>query len=78
MTDVKHSFLDGRPKRLLIGGQWVEAASGRTFDTVNPATGQVIAQIAEGAEEDVDRAVNAARTAFDGQWAVSNRSIGNS
>jgi aldehyde dehydrogenase (NAD+) len=68
MTDVKHSFLDGRPKRLLIGGQWVEAASGRTFDTVNPATGQVIAQIAEGAEEDVDRAVNAARTAFDGQW----------
>jgi phenylacetaldehyde dehydrogenase len=57
------------PKRLLIGGDWVEAASGKTFDTVNPATGEVLAQIAWGDVEDIDRAVRVARTAFDsGPW----------
>ena len=42
MTNNQHPFLDGKPKRLLIGGQWVEALSGRTFDSVNPSTGKVI------------------------------------
>jgi aldehyde dehydrogenase (NAD+) len=60
--------LDGRPKRLLIDGEWVPAASGRTFDSVNPSTGQVIAQLAEGDAADVDRAVAAARAAFEGPW----------
>jgi aldehyde dehydrogenase (NAD+) len=69
MTETNHPFLDGKPKRMLIGGRWVEALSGRTFDSVNPATGRVIAQLAEGGEEDVDRAVNAARTAFEGPWS---------
>ena len=69
MTDNEHRFLDGKPKRLLIGGQWVEALSGRTFDSVNPSTGKVIAQLAEGGAEDVDRAVAAARTAFEGPWS---------
>ncbi len=69
MTDTAHPFLDGKPKRMLIGGQWVGALSGRTFDSVNPATGKVIAQLAEGGEEDVDRAVAAARTAFEGSWS---------
>jgi aldehyde dehydrogenase (NAD+) len=69
MSGTQHPFLDGKPKRMLIGGQWVEALSGRTFDSVNPATGKVIAQLAEGAEEDVDRAVAAARTAFEGPWS---------
>ena len=69
MTDTIHPFLDGKPKQMLIGGQWVAAQSGRTFDTVNPATGKVIAQLAEGAEEDVHRAVAAARTAFEGPWS---------
>ena len=69
MSQPTHPFLDGKPKRLLIGGQWVEAMSGRTFDTVNPATGKVIAQLAEGGAEDVDRAVAAARTAFEGPWS---------
>ena len=58
-----------QPKRLLIGGEWVEAASGKTFETVNPATGEVLADIAGGEAEDIDRAVRAARAAFDdGPW----------
>src|SRR5215212_6894944 len=58
------------PGRLFIGGEWVDAASGKTFDTVNPATGEVLTQVAEGAAEDVDRAVRAARAAFDeGKWS---------
>lgn len=54
----------------LIDGQWQPAASGKTFATVNPATEEEIAQIAEGDAEDVDRAVQAARRAFDdGPWS---------
>ena len=52
------------PKRLLIDGEWVEAASGRTFQTIDPATEEVLAEIAHGDAEDVDRAVRAARRAF--------------
>src|ERR1700680_3650991 len=56
--------------RLLINGKWVEAASGKTFPTYNPATGDVLSQIAEGDREDIDRAVKAARTAFEkGPWS---------
>jgi phenylacetaldehyde dehydrogenase len=58
-----------QPKRLLIGGEWVEAASGRTFESLNPATGDVLAEIAWGDVEDIDRAVRAARRAFEeGAW----------
>src|SRR5215218_6229009 len=58
------------PGRLFIGGEWVDAASGRTFDSVNPATGEVLTQVAEGDAADVDRAVAAARRAFDeGKWS---------
>jgi acyl-CoA reductase-like NAD-dependent aldehyde dehydrogenase len=54
---------------MLIGGRWVTAADGRTFDTYNPATGEVIAHVPEAGPEDVDRAVRAARQAFDsGKW----------
>jgi acyl-CoA reductase-like NAD-dependent aldehyde dehydrogenase len=54
---------------MLIGGKWVEAASGKTFDTINPSTGQVLAKVAEADAEDVDRAVAAARRAFEsGSW----------
>lgn len=63
-----HPFLDGKPKRMLIDGKWLEAASGKTFATVNPATGETLAQVAEGEAEDIDRAVAAARRAFDGPW----------
>lgn len=55
--------------QLLIDGQFVNAASGKTFPTFDPRTGDVIANVAEGDAEDVDRAVKAARTAFDeGPW----------
>lgn len=63
---TRHPFLTGRPKRLFIDGRWEEAASGKTFDTLNPSTGEVLAAVAEGDREDIDRAVAAARRAFDG------------
>ncbi|MEB2346680.1 MAG: aldehyde dehydrogenase family protein [Deltaproteobacteria bacterium] len=59
----------GRRRPLLIDGKWVEAASGRTFESLDPATGERLAEVAEGDREDVDRAVRAARRAFDaGPW----------
>jgi len=59
-----------RPHRLLIGGKWVDARSGKRFAVVDPATGQQITQVAEGGAEDVDAAVQAARRAFEeGPWA---------
>ena len=51
-----HPFLAGGPKQLFIGGQFVEAQSGETFEVVNPSTGKVIAEVAKGAAADVDRA----------------------
>jgi acyl-CoA reductase-like NAD-dependent aldehyde dehydrogenase len=58
-----------RPKKLLIDGKWVDSASGKTFDVFNPANGQVITKVQEGGKEDIDRAVKAARKAFEeGQW----------
>jgi phenylacetaldehyde dehydrogenase len=58
------------PGKLFIGGQWVDAASGQTFDTPNPATGETLAVVAEGDAEDINRAVSAARNAFDdGPWS---------
>ncbi len=55
--------------KLLINGKWVDAASGKTFPTINPSTGEVITQVAEADAADVDKAVAAARTAFDkGPW----------
>src|SRR5215475_13126181 len=55
--------------KLLINGKWVEAASGKTFPTLNPSTGNVITQVAEADAADVDKAVAAARHAFDkGPW----------
>jgi aldehyde dehydrogenase (NAD+) len=68
IQQTRHPFLDGAVKRLLIDGKWVEAASGKTFDSINPATGEVLAKVAEGDAEDIDRAVAAARRAFEGPW----------
>lgn len=59
-----------RKYQLLINGEWVDAASGRTFVTPNPATGQPLAEVAEGGPEDIDRAVAAARKAFEGKWST--------
>jgi acyl-CoA reductase-like NAD-dependent aldehyde dehydrogenase len=54
--------------KLWIDGKEVDAVSGKTFDCVNPATGQVIARVAEGEAADIDLAVKAARRAFEGSW----------
>ena len=57
------------PRKLFIDGQWSDAASGKTFETPDPATGETLAQVAEGDAEDINRAVRAARRAFDdGPW----------
>src|SRR5260370_1617260 len=66
-------FIGAPVRKMLIDGKWVEAASGKKFETVNPATGQVLARVAEGDKEDIDRAARAARRAFDdGKWARLN------
>jgi len=65
---TRPAFLGGS-KRLLIGGAWVPAASREEFDTVDPSDGSVIARLARGAAADVDRAVAAARAAFEGDWS---------
>ncbi|KAI7734474.1 hypothetical protein M8C21_030282 [Ambrosia artemisiifolia] len=55
--------------QLLIDGKFVDSASGKTFPTLDPRTGEVIANVAEGDAEDINRAVAAARKAFDeGPW----------
>ncbi len=56
--------------RLFIGGIFVDAQSGKTFETLNPATGKVLTRVAEGDAADIDMAVEAARRAFEkGAWA---------
>jgi aldehyde dehydrogenase (NAD+) len=69
LSDAARSFAAG-PHRLLIGGERPEAADGRTFETLDPATGRVIAEVPQAGPADVDRAVRAAREAFeDGRWS---------
>jgi phenylacetaldehyde dehydrogenase len=55
-------------RQLLIGGEWCDAADGATFDVYNPATGDVLCHVAEAGPEDINRAVAAARAAFEGPW----------
>lgn len=59
------AWLQDSPKRMLIGGQWVNALSGKTFDVINPATEQKLTTVAEADSADVDAAVVAARRAFE-------------
>ncbi len=74
LTESVTRFLSGA-KKILIDGEWHEAASGKTFPVYNPATGNVIAQVAEGDKEDIDRAVTAARLAFEsGPWPTMTAS----
>src|SRR5437868_4459967 len=58
-----------RKYQLFIDGQWVDAESGKTFETPNPATGQTLAEVAEADRADIDKAVAAARRAFEGKWS---------
>lgn len=60
------------PDKLFIGGQWVDATSGRTIEIVNPNSEEVVARVAEAGKDDMDRAVAAARDAFDnGPWSTT-------
>jgi phenylacetaldehyde dehydrogenase len=62
-----------KKRQLLINGKWVDSASGKTFASYNPATGEVLANVAEGDREDIDRAVKAARAAFEtGKWSKTS------
>lgn len=68
LTDGARRFLT-QPQRMLIGGAWCEAADSTTLDVVDPATGQAFATVPAGGKEDIDRAVRAARQAFEqGDW----------
>jgi len=58
-----------RKYQLFIDGQWVDSASGKTFSTPNPATGETLAEVAEADKADIDKAVAAARRAFEGKWS---------
>ncbi|AKP46943.1 MULTISPECIES: aldehyde dehydrogenase family protein [Bacillus] len=69
LKEKVEQFLSG-VKKLYINGEFVKSASEKTFDTPNPATGEVLATVYEAQEEDIDRAVKAAREAFDnGPWS---------
>src|SRR5688572_8964530 len=66
---TKKSPVAIRQTKMLIGGKWVNSASGKTFETINPATGEAIASVAEGDKQDVEKAVQSARRAFEkGPW----------
>ena len=73
MTSVKLTLPSGKeytqPTGLFINNQFIKAKSGKSFDAINPATSKVICSVEEAGEEDVDVAVEAARTAFEGEWA---------
>jgi acyl-CoA reductase-like NAD-dependent aldehyde dehydrogenase len=66
LSEAARAFVDRGPHKLLIGGELLEAADGRTFETIDPATGEAICEVAQAGPEDVDRAVKAARAALDG------------
>jgi phenylacetaldehyde dehydrogenase len=74
--DQRADAFVGAQHNLLIDGEWVPAASGKTFDTINPATEEKLAEVAHGEAEDIDRAIKAARKAFaDGSaWRTMNAS----
>jgi phenylacetaldehyde dehydrogenase len=74
-VDSNVSSFVSRKQKLLINGKWVDSASGKTFASYNPATGSVLANVAEGDREDIDRAVKAARAAFEtGPWSRTSPS----
>jgi acyl-CoA reductase-like NAD-dependent aldehyde dehydrogenase len=69
LLPATRAFLNSSPKKLLIGGEWQPAAGRETFPTLDPATSGVLAEVALAGEADIDRAVQAARRAFEtGPW----------
>jgi acyl-CoA reductase-like NAD-dependent aldehyde dehydrogenase len=77
MSSAQTASETPRKYQLFIDGKWVDAESGKTFATPNPATGATLAEVAEADKADVDKAVEAARRAFEGPWSkVSARERG--
>jgi acyl-CoA reductase-like NAD-dependent aldehyde dehydrogenase len=70
MTTDTVARAETREYKMLIGGEWVGSRSGRTFDSVNPSSGEVWAVVPEAGEDDVNRAVRAAQAALDGPWGA--------
>src|SRR3954467_9565694 len=66
LSEPAREFIGRGPRPHLIGGESVESADGRTFETFDPATGETIAEVAQGGPQDVERAVAAAQAALDG------------
>jgi acyl-CoA reductase-like NAD-dependent aldehyde dehydrogenase len=64
LSETARAFVEDGPKKLLIGDEWVEAADGRSFETIDPSTGDAICEVAQGGAEDVARAAKAARLAL--------------
>lgn len=62
------AFLNDGPKKLFINNEWVPAHEGGTIETLNPANGRVLTRVAQATSQDVDDAVTAARSAFNGEW----------
>src|SRR5262245_26613389 len=70
MAQIAPTQVKVEPGRLFIDGQFTDASDGAVFDTINPATGAVLTQVASAGERDIDRAARAARRAFDeGPWS---------
>jgi acyl-CoA reductase-like NAD-dependent aldehyde dehydrogenase len=69
MSSTQAASSTPRKYQLFINGKWLDAESGKTFATPNPATGETLAEVAEGDQADIDKAVAAARNAFEGKWS---------
>src|SRR5258706_10557040 len=77
MSSTQTAQITPRRYQLFIDGQFVDAESGKTFKSPNPATGETFAEVAEAGSADVDKAVAAARKAFEGKWSkISARDRG--
>ena len=74
LSPAAREFVEREPQTLVIGGERLEAADGRTFETIDPATGEPICEVAFAGPEDVDRAAKAARAALDGALRKVNPS----
>ncbi|MBV9212745.1 MAG: aldehyde dehydrogenase family protein [Actinobacteria bacterium] len=70
LSDAARTFVSSGPHRLLIGAEWLGAADGRTFETIDPSTGEPICEVAHAGADDVDRAVKAAAAALEGKWGA--------
>ena len=68
LSDAARSFIESGPHKLLIGADWVDPADGRSFETIDPATGEPICEVAQAGAEDVERAAAAARAGLEGPW----------